>query len=204
MKFAIVSGSHRPNSESSKVAQFLAKILETEFPDSNNILLDLGKEPLPEWEESKWDEEAEKWKKIWEPISNQLKQCDALIVVSPEWGGMVPPQLKNFFLLCGDYELGHKPGLIVAVSASRGGAYPVAELRMSSYKNTYLLWIPDHVIVRDVENVLNEHFQATSKDDQYIQDRLLYSLKVLHAYAQCLIPLRKSGVIDYDKYPYGM
>ncbi|MGB8687935.1 MAG: NAD(P)H-dependent oxidoreductase [Microcoleus sp.] len=204
MKFAIVSGSHRPNSESSKVAQFLAKILETEFPDSKNILLDLGKEPLPEWEESKWDEEAEKWKKIWEPISNQLKQCDALIVVSPEWGGMVPPQLKNFFLLCGDYELGHKPGLIVSVSASRGGAYPVAELRMSSYKNTYLLWIPDHVIIRDVENVLNEHFQANSKEDQYIQDRLLYSLKVLHTYAQCLIPLRASGVIDYDKYPYGM
>ncbi len=203
MKYAIVSGSHRSNSQSAKVARFIGKILEREAPSSEQFFLDLGNHPLPIWDEGKWAGE-QRWREAWGPISEQLKQADALIAISPEWAGMVPPQLKNFFLLCDQGELAHKPGLIVAVSSSRGGAYPIAELRMSSYKNCFLNWIPDHVIVRNVETVLNQPFQADSKDDQYTQDRLLYSIKILQAYAQALSHVRASGIIDLSKYPFGM
>ncbi|GAB1538266.1 NAD(P)H-dependent oxidoreductase [Scytonema sp. NUACC21] len=204
MNIAIVSGSHRVESQSGKVALFIQNMLaQPEFEGVETVLFDLGKKPLPEWEESKW-QGAEKWKLEWEPISNKLKECDALVAVSPEWSGMVPPRLKNFFLLCDNNELAHKPGLIVAVSSSRGGAYPIAELRMSSYKNTRLLWIPEHVIVRDVEKVLNETFEAVSKDDKFIQDRLLYGLKLLVAYAKSLINVRESGIINHEEFPYGM
>ena len=51
-----------------------------------------------------------------------------MAVVSPEWNGMVPSMLTNFFLLCSNNELAHKPGLLVGVSSGTGGSYPVAEL----------------------------------------------------------------------------
>jgi len=66
--------------------------------------------------------------RLWGPIAKQLKSSDALVVVAPEWSGMVPPGLKNFFLLCGADVLAHKPGLIVTVSAGLGGSYPVNSL----------------------------------------------------------------------------
>ena len=46
----------------------------------------------------------------------------------------MPAGLKNFFLLFGQNELGQKPALMVTVSSGDGGAYLVAELRMSTYK----------------------------------------------------------------------
>ena len=67
---------------------------------------------------------------------------------------MVPAGLKNFFLCFGRNELAHKPGLIVGVSSADGGVYPVAELRMSSYKNSRICYIPEQLIVRNVESVL--------------------------------------------------
>jgi NAD(P)H-dependent FMN reductase len=203
MKVAIVSGSHRIQSQSSKVALFVQNVLNTGFPSVETYFLDLGKSPLPDWEESKW-EESEYWEKRWSPVSLQLKESAALITVSPEWGGMVPSRLKNLFLLCDDDELAHKPGLIISVSAGRGGSYPVTELRISSYKNTRLLWIPEHVIIQNVEDVLNKPFSVASDADKYIQDRLLYSLKLLMKYAECLSDLRRSGIIDHENFPYGM
>jgi len=56
---------------------------------------------------------------------------------------MAPAGLKNFFLYAGNTALAHKPAYLVGISASRGGSYPIAELRMSSYKNSYLCYIPN-------------------------------------------------------------
>ena len=73
------------------------------------------------------------------------------MVIAPEWHGQVPAGLKNFFLICGRAEVGHKPALITTVSSGDGGAYPVAELRMSSYKNNRICYIPEQLIIRNVE-----------------------------------------------------
>ena len=142
--------------------------------------------------------------KMWQPLSRELESCDAFVVVSPEWSGMAPAGLKNFFLYCGD-ELVHKPAMIVAVSSGRGGAYPVVELRMSSYKNTYLCYIPNHVIIRDVENILNAPKpNPDNKSDAYLRKRLLHSLKVLEQYGKGLQLVRESKVEDREKYGNGM
>ena len=77
------------------------------------------------------------------PISNKLASSDAFIVISPEWHGMAPAGLKNFFLMWGKGELAHKPALIITVSSGDGGSYPVAELRMSSYKNNRICFLPE-------------------------------------------------------------
>ena len=68
---------------------------------------------------------------------------------------MVPAALKNFFLLwAATGELSHKPALPCAVSAGEGGAYVISELRMSSYKNNRLCWLPEQLIARQVKSIL--------------------------------------------------
>ncbi len=202
MKIAIISGSHRKKSESLKVARFAETLVARELPGVTTYLCSLSENPLPLWDEGVWSGD-EKWKNIWGPIAQELQSSDALVVISPEWGGMVPAGLKNFFLLCSSAEVGNKPGLIVTVSASRGGAYPVAELRMSSTKNNYLCYIPEHVIVRNAAHVLNGDTSA-SEDDSFVRQRLTYALKLLGQYAAALRQVRESGVIDYKTYPFGM
>jgi NAD(P)H-dependent FMN reductase len=202
MKYAIISGSHRPQSQSGKVARFIAARLPALDTEASSYVLDLGQTPLPLWDEGVWTGDA-KILDQWKPVSAELADSDAAIVVAPEWGGMVPAALKNLFLLAGDGCLYHKPGLIVGVSASRNGAYPVAELRMSSYKNTHLQYISEHVIVRQVGEALNAE-APQSEEDGHLRKRLDYSLSVLAEYAKALRQVRASGVLDRKAFPYGM
>ena len=140
---------------------------------------------------------------LWGPISKHLAQAQAFVVVSPEWSGMVPAGLKNLFLLCDNDELAHKPALIVAVSASSGGAYPINELRTSSYKNTRICYIPEHIIVRNVESLLQGD-TAASPHDESLRKRIDYSLKLLLQYSKALAGIRESGVLDHKSFPFGM
>jgi NAD(P)H-dependent FMN reductase len=201
MKIAIVAGSHRRDSESLRVAQYIQGVLGT-IGVEQTYLLSLSENPLPLWDEGLWSGD-EKWKTLWSPISKELKSSDGLIVIAPEWSGMVPAGLKNFFLLCSAELLAHKPGLIVGVSASLGGSYPVAELRTSSYKNTRLCYIPDHVIVRNVGQML-KGAQVVDEHDRLLRERIDYSARVLVEYAKALKSVRDSGLIDLKRFPYGM
>jgi NAD(P)H-dependent FMN reductase len=203
MKISIISGSHRKNSQSLKVAQFVQQTLEAGLCDET-FLLSLGEDPLPLWDEGVWDGDPQ-WQERLDPIKQQLADSDGIVVISPEYHGQVPAGLKNFFLLFGKNELGHKPGLIITVSSGDGGSYPVAELRMSSYKNSRICYIPDHVIVRKVESVLNENSEDNdARSDSYYRERLQWSLNILNEYAIALKPVRESGVTDSDKFRNGM
>ncbi|MDX2506340.1 MAG: NAD(P)H-dependent oxidoreductase [Gammaproteobacteria bacterium] len=203
MKIAIISGSHRQNSQTMKVAKHIQMTLEAGIC-AETWLYSLAGNPLPLWDEGVWEGE-QKWLDILTPIRAQLASCDALVVITPEWHGQVPAGLKNFFLLFGQKELGHKPAQIVAVSAGAGGAYPVAELRMSSYKNSRLCYIPEHVIIRDVESVLNAaEAENDARSDPYIRERLHWSLNILKEYALALKQVRESGATETDKFANGM
>lgn len=202
MKIAIISGSHRKNSQSLKVARHIEQTLGNN--DTQCWLYSLEDNPLPLWDEGVWEAEQH-WVELLSPLREQLSSCDALVIISPEWHGQVPAGLKNFFLLFGKNELGHKPALIVSVSSGIGGSYPVAELRMSSYKNNRICYIPEHVIIRDVESVLNEDAAENNADsDAYIRERLHWSLDILREYAIALKPLRDSGITQNDKFGNGM
>ncbi|MCS7304456.1 MAG: NAD(P)H-dependent oxidoreductase [Thermoguttaceae bacterium] len=201
MKIAIISGSHRSEGESHRVARYIQKRLE-ELGVSDVYLFTLADNPLPLWDEGIWEEDP-KWQQLWEPIQEQLRIAEGFVIVSPEWSGMVPAGLKNFFLLCAKDVLAHKPALIVTVSASMGGAYPVAELRTSSYKNTRICYIPDHVIIRNVGQMLQGE-QPANEQDAAVRQRLTYCLKVLIEYTKALRAVRSSGVIDLKTFPYGM
>lgn len=202
MKIGIIVGSHKKVSNSAKVGRYAAEAIKRLIPGATTWTYDLGTNPLPMWDESVWAG-APQWKSIWDPISSELKASDAFVVISPEYSGMVPPALKNFFLLCGPADIGHKPGLIVAVSSGRGGSYPVAELRESSYKNTRINWIPDHMIVREADHVMNDPTPST-ETDKITRANLDYALRLLGEYSKALRMVRASGVIDHKAHPNGM
>ena len=110
---------------------------------------------------------------------------------------------KNFFIYASKAELAHKPGLLVGVSSGIGGAYPISELRASSYKNCRLCYIPEHLIVRHAEQVLNDG-AASNEDDQRLRPRIDYALDILNKYAQALQPVRASIDLSQPEFANGM
>ena len=203
MKITIISGSHRYNSQSEKVARYVqSSLLDNNLADEADIY-SLAGNPLPLWDEAIWQGDEE-WKATLSPVSAQLTESDAFVVIAPEYHGQVPAGLKNFFLMW-KAELSHKPAMIITVSSVDGGAYPVAELRMSSYKNNRLCYIPEHVIVRNVESVLNENPEENNPEtDGYFRERITWTLGILKQYAIALKAVRDSGATQTDKFTNGM
>ncbi|GGF70642.1 NADPH-dependent FMN reductase [Alteromonas lipolytica] len=202
MKIAIICGSQRPRSQTAKVGHYLVNLLQAK--DIETVLWDLGEAPLSHFDDTFWSEPQGALQQAWQPYREALTECDALIALTPDWHGMVPSVLKNFFLYCGTAETANKPGLIVSVSSASGGYLPVAELRISSSKNNRICWIPDHLVVRNVKQCFNAPEPGEEKDDQYIQARTLHSLRLLIEYAKALKLVRDSEVADYKTYPFGM
>jgi len=203
MKITVISGSHRANAQSLKVAKYIQARLEDGICDEAPIL-SLADNPLPLWDQGVWDGD-EKWQELLTPVKAQLTSSDAFVVITPEWHGQVPAGLKNLFLLCSKNELGHKPAMLVAVSSGDGGAYPIAELRMSSYKNNRLCYIPEQIIVRNVEQVLNDDAKDNNeRSDSYYKERIVWTLGILKEYSLALSQVRNSGATQTEKFSNGM
>lgn len=198
MNITIISWSHR-SAGSYKTADFV----EARLQDKNitTTRINLSEVVLPLRTEDRWDPESDISKDTLASIRETLVQSDGFVIISPERSGMVAPGLKNFFLLASDqHEFAHKAALLVWVSAGRWWAYPIAELRMSSYKNTKICYLPDHVIVRDIENVLNTH----DMEDSRIKHRLDRSLDMLLEYGQALTAMRDNTDLDLMQHKNGM
>ena len=202
MQIAIIVGSHRKDSQSAKVARFLAAQL-TSLGEHSCWICDLGKDPLPLWDEE-IGSDAPQWSGL-KALAEKIDAADAFIMIAPEWHGMVPAALKNFFLVCGGASFAHKPALPVGVSVGPGGTYPINELRTSSYKNNRLCYLPEHLIVRNCMVVMNEDASENNEGEHnYISERSLYCMNQLIAYADALAKVRASGAADLTPYPNGM
>jgi len=70
---------------------------------------------------------------------------------------------------------------------------------MSSYKNTFTNYLPEHLIVRDCENVFN-----SPNDNEYLHKRAEYGLDLLVEFSKAFAQVRDSGKVDLENYPYGM
>ena len=204
MNITIVSGSHRQNSQSIKIAKAIKSALKPLKECDEANIFDLADNPLPLWHED-MKKVGKPSKSLIESISKKLACSDAFIIISPEWHGMVPAGLKNFFLMWSNGELAHKPALIVTVSSGDGGSYPVAELRMSSYKNNRICFLPEHLIIRNVESVFNDNeIDNNSSSQAYFENRLDYCLKQLLTYGKAFNQIRESDTVSIKKYGSGM
>ncbi len=198
MKLVIVSASMRPKSASSRCARFLSDVAET-VGFTDRTMIDLGENPLPLWDVELGDG-ADHWAP-WLKIKTQLQAADAVILITPEWHGMATPAMKNFLLLSSQKELGHKAGLPVAVSAADNGVYPISELRMTGTKNNHLCLIPEQLVFRQVDDLINEQGECTSDN---FADRCHYTLSLLHKYAEVLTDVRADERFPSSTHVFGM
>lgn len=200
MKYTIIIWSHRKQSQSTKVGIYIKHVLQ-KLPDTIWIdIIDLKDNPLPLRDED--------WKhdNIREPIKKICKQSDGFIIITPERNGMATPAIKNFFIYAKPEEFANKPALLVWVSAGRGWAYPIAELRMSSYKNSQICYIPQHILVQWVNDVLNDNIlnENTEKHDAIIKRRIQHSCKLLEQYTIALQSVRNSNTLNLEQFRNGM
>ncbi|HHL18361.1 MAG TPA: NADPH-dependent oxidoreductase [Thiothrix sp.] len=208
MKITIISASqrHKSNSQSMKVARYMSQMLIDKYvaKDEGVEIISLSDKPYPLWDEGIWDGEKE-WSEVLAPIVEKLSTSDAFIFIVPEYHGMAPAALKNFLLMHNRHQIGHKPVLLIGVSSSDGGAYPLAELRMNSAKNNRLCYIPEQLVIRHVESVLNDKTSENNVDaDTYFKDRIQYALGILEQYAIALKGIRESGVTATEAFNNGM
>ncbi|MCQ4312211.1 NAD(P)H-dependent oxidoreductase [Pseudomonas stutzeri] len=196
LNVTLIAGSSQPTSQSAKVARYLAERLQVLEICAEAQVVDLGRAPLPLWPAPPVDE-------AWEEHAEQLQRADALVVITPEWHGMACPALKNLFLYAGYRELAHKPALLVGVSAGLGGAYPLSELRASSYKNSRICYLPEQLVIRQVDQVMNSA-KGTSEDDIRIRRRADWALRVLGEYAHAMQGLRDRIQLEHSDFHNGM
>ena len=167
MRIAIIIGSHRKDSQSGKIGRFLQGQIES-LGNHDCWTCDLGKDPLPLWDED-IGSDAPHWAAV-PALNERLGHSDAFIVIAPEWHGMVPATLKNFFLVCGGGgTVAHKPALAVGVSVGPGGSYPINELRTSSSEIYEHLW--KQFIMSQIEDKKASNQQkVTEFFDGYVED----------------------------------
>lgn len=206
MKIAIISGSHRPKGNSPRIARHIQQQIESK--GDTTYLLDLSTTDLPFWDEGLWGAEglSAKWEKVWNPIRDELAAADAYVIISPEYHGQIASKLTNLFLLLGNGPtVAHKPALAVTVSSSGGGAYGIAELRATSAKNNRMVYLPEHLIVRNADNMFipnppEEHVRS----NEFLTERLSWTLDMLAAYGKALATVRSSTQTTHPKFANGM
>lgn len=143
----------------------------------------------------------------WLNLSSQMNSADAFILMTPEWAGTASPLIKNLLLMSDLADTAHKPVMLVGTSSGISGAYPVAELRMNGLKNTKLIPVPDYLVVRNIDQILNEPI-AASEQDKSMRARIDYCLVQLNNYAQAMQTVReqffKQDSALQQRYAYGM
>lgn len=187
----IISGSHSPDSQSARLASYLRERLQRLEIAGEVTLHDLGTAPLPLWQEG-----------AQYPLAEQADRADGLILISPEWHGMATPALKNWFLYMDLQWLAHKPVLLCGVSAGAGGLYPVLELRSFSFKNFRPCYLPDQLVVRDVQAVIQPGEAAG--EAAACQRRIDHTLHLLRAYIGGFEHIRRALPESAAAFRYGL
>lgn len=201
MKIIIISGSMREEPQTLKVCNYLKGRLAQIDEKVEVDVIDVNSLELSQHINEVWSEGTKSHQTAAD--LTELETADGFVVATPEWNGMASAGLKNLFHHVGT-SMAHKPGLLVSVSAARGGAFPIAELRMSSYKNSRINYIPDQLIVRSVGDVMNSDGSGDEKSGAYYEAQSDYCLKLLLEYAKALKNVRSSGVIDHENFTNGM
>lgn len=221
LNILLVSSSQRDNSKSFSVANYIKNHVLNGMTDVSSSVLDLAKYPFlldhyssrdqgsrsqgseiqgsgnrGSSSEDSSNDDADLLANDKAQVLQQLYQCDAVVFIVPEWGGMVPPALVNLLLLSANgsangLPLGHKPAFAVGVSASGGGSNPISLLKGYAAKNSHLTWLPLHAIIQNVDDFLAQPW-APSLDNRYaqVQSRLLVGIKSLAIYAKQLAQVR--------------
>ena len=204
MNVMIVSGSNRQDSNSGKLSQVIMELAIAQNLGTLD-LVDLENVELPIWDHTAWQADG-RCAQAFAPYAERIRQAEAYIFVVPEWNGAKPAVLANFCQYCSSSIMGHKPVLIVAVSTGVSGGYAIADMRSTFYKNTAVVYTPNHVIVRFVDTFLTQwrNEQPADENVAVVRERLEQALYSLELYARHLKPVREILSAQLQKYPFGM
>lgn len=188
MNIVVLSGSPRDDSQSLRVAQYIEQVLGQNPQVSQCQLIDINRLPLEAWNAQGV------YSSQWQQAAQQLQQADGAVFVCPEWDGMVPPAFKSFLQVFGAH-LFHTPVLAIAVSAGFGGAYSLVELRTSAFKNARICYIPEQIIIRQVQEV---QLPAPIGDraSEFVSRKIDYGLTVLLSYSAALAGVAERLRVD--------
>lgn len=209
MHILIVSTSQRKDSKSLELSHYIQKNVLNKIEELKSSVLDLASFPvlLDHYGYGRDSEEELNQQKS--AVLQHMYDCDAVIFVTPEWGGMIPPALVNLLLLsacgsAGGLPFANKPAFAVGVSASGGGSHPISLLKGYTAKNSHLVWLPLHAVVTNVENFLQARWQPENDDRvSQIQSRLEVGIQSLAIYAKQLKPVRSELNELCLQHPYG-
>lgn len=157
-KIVIISASIRKGRKSDRVASFLKNYI-TENNLASAEIIDLKELNFPLFEERLKFQDSPLQSLI--DYAQQIKQCDGVIVVTPEYNGGYPASLKNAIDVLVD-EWYHKPIAISTVSNGIfGGSQVITSLQFSLWK-IRAITVPAMFPIPKVEEAFDEN--GTPKD----------------------------------------
>ncbi|MYB40044.1 NAD(P)H-dependent oxidoreductase [Candidatus Saccharibacteria bacterium] len=184
----VVSGSTQKEGQSHKIAGYIGNCLKGRGASARVVNLHELNPPYF------GHHQDPAWQARWRAVEEDLAKVDGLVLVSPEYNGSASPGLYSFMYYVGDH-LAHKPVLPVGVSAGRGGAYPLANLRQNGFKDPGYVMVPADVIVSHVHRLFDDVAAAgplagVSEEEREVRLRIERALDVLLAYAAALAGLK--------------
>ncbi len=195
MNILVISASMRAQSQSLKIANWLAQHLNDMRVESSVLDLHSFKLPLFDDGETPAENLAE--------LHRQLAQADGYVFVSPEWNGMMSHGLINMLHYV-EKQMAYKPVMLVGVSAGRGGTHPIDQMKLMGGKNRHYIISPENLVVSGVEQAFNSPDVNESAPDYPLKNRAVYSLKMLTTLAEALTAVRASGAIDFGQFANGV
>lgn len=195
MNICIISGSSRQQSSSLNVSKYVKSQFEALGQDIELSIFNLADHDLPMWTEttdvSQYSE-----------LKSQLEQADGFVFVVPEWHGMAPPAVKNLFFLFGGV-FRHKPAYLIGISSGTGGRYPLQEMRMSTYKNSFINYIPVNAVIDRVNKVISEQGEYVA-ETEFVRNRVDEGVKLLAEYTKAFTTIRQSEIVTEKRFPNGV
>lgn len=192
MNILIISGSPRNNASSLNVARYIEKQL-INSTDAHIDVFDLNTCSLEFWSDQAVVDDAAK---------QLINNADGYVFAVPEWHGMVPPAFKNLFHYFNGL-FSHKPAYIIGVSSGTGGRYPITELRSTTYKNSFINYIPVSTVLDKVDETINKNGEYIAESDHMAQ-RIDDGLQYLLEYTQALFSVRESNIFNEKRFKNGM
>lgn len=159
MKFAIILGSIRIGRKSHKIAYYLEKKIKQRGIDIT--MIDLAEHPLPMMEEDNG--------RLRSPaddisiIGAQLKEADAMILVSPEYHGSFSGVLKNAL----DFywaEFKKKPIGVVTTGSGRMGGINASTQMQHVVLSLGAYPLPTKLLIPEIQHAFNDQYEPLQEE----------------------------------------
>lgn len=165
MRWTIISGTNRPNSNTRRVSSFIEGELKKKLGPSDVVnVLDLQELPLEIFSPEAYAQKPSTFKKFQDEISSS----DAVISVLPEYNGSFPGVYKLFIdMLSFPDSLLKKPASFVGIADGRFGALRSIEQMQQIFLYRKAFLYPESIYIKEAYKQLEP--TGKPKDDFVLQ-----------------------------------